>query len=143
MALHRDSIAALLILLLVAGAWFDLTHVATEAAMFPRLILAAMGVLALAMFAQGLRRAAPKTPFVEHARNLALTVGLTAVYILAVEPVGYFPATFVFVGVLAWTLGLRGPLKVLAASALFTGAVWLVFVGTFSRRLPPGFLFDN
>lgn len=144
MALHRDSIAALFILLLVAGGWYDLQGVATDAAMFPRLILGGMGILAVLMFAGGLRRAAPETTFVEHARNLAITVGLTAVYIIAVEPVGYFPATFVFVAVLAMALGLRQrPLLVLAASAAFTGAVWLIFVAAFGRRLPPGFLFDN
>jgi putative tricarboxylic transport membrane protein len=143
MALPRDSVAALFILLLVAGGWYDLQGVATDAAMFPRLILGAMGILAVAMFTGGLRRAAPGTPFVEHARNLAITVGLTAVYILAVEPVGYFPATFVFVAILAMALGLRRPVLVLASSAAFTGAVWLVFVAAFSRRLPPGFLFDN
>ena len=143
MALHRDSIAALFILLLVAGGWYDLNGVATDAAMFPRLILGAMGILAVAMFAQGLKRAAPDQPFVEHARNLSVTVGLTALYIIAVEPLGYFPATFVFVACLAWALGLRRPIMVLGASALFTGAVWLVFVGTFSRRLPPGMFFDN
>ncbi|MBB3897460.1 tripartite tricarboxylate transporter TctB family protein [Roseococcus suduntuyensis] len=143
MVLHRDSIAALFILLLVAGGWYDLQGVATDAAMFPRLILGAMGILAVVMFTTGLRRAAPDMPFVEHARNLAITVGLTALYIIAVEPVGYFPATFVFVAVLAFTLGLRRPLLVLASSAAFTGAVWLVFVAAFSRRLPPGFLFDN
>jgi hypothetical protein len=143
MALHRDSLAALFILLLVAGGWYELRHVATEAAMFPRLILGAMGLLAAVMFAGGLRRARADEPFVAHARNLAITVGMTAVYILAVEPLGYFPATFLFVGVLSFTLGLRGPLAVLGASALFTGVVWLVFAWTFSRRLPPGLFFDN
>ncbi len=143
MALHRDSVAALFILLLVVGGWYDLHNVATDAAMFPRLILGAMGIFAVVMFAGGLRRAAPDEPFVIHARNLAITVGMTAVYILAVEPLGYFPATFLFIGILGFTLGLRGPLIVIACAALFTGAVWLVFAWTFGRRLPPGILFDN
>lgn len=143
MALHRDSIAALFILLLVAGGWYELRNVATDAAMFPRLILGAMGIFAAVMFAGGLRRAAPDEPFVIHARNLAITVGMTAVYIIAVEPLGYFPATFLFVGILGFTLGLRGPLLVIACSAAFTGAVWLVFAWTFSRRLPPGLFLDN
>jgi len=127
----------------VAGGWYDLRDVATDAAMFPRLILGAMGIFAVVMFAGGLRRASPGLPFVEHARNLAITVGLTALYIIAVEPAGYFPATFVFVTILAMALGLRRPVLVLASSAAFTGAVWLVFVAAFGRRLPPGFLFDN
>lgn len=143
MALHRDSIAALFILLLVVGGWYDLRPVATDAAMFPRLILGLMGILAVVMFAGGLRQDRPDAPFISHARNLALTAGLALVYIAAVEPAGYFPATFVFVAVLAFSLGLRGPLAVIAASAAFTAAVWLVFVGAFSRRLPPGIFFDN
>lgn len=143
MALHRDSIAALAILILVAGGWYDLRNVATDAAMFPRLVLGFMGILAVFMFAAGLRRGAPDKPFITHARNLAITAGLAAVYIAAVAPAGYFPATVVFVAVLAYSLGLRGPLAVIASSAAFTGAVWLVFVGAFSRRLPPGIFFDN
>lgn len=143
MSLHRDAIAALFVLLLVAGGWYELRNVATDAAMFPRLILGAMGIFAAVMFAGGLRRAAPSEPFIGHARNLAITVGMTAVYIMAVEPLGYFPATFLFIGILGFTLGFRGPLAVLAASALFTGSVWLVFAWTFGRRLPPGVFFDN
>jgi len=142
MTLHRDSIAALAVLAVVGAAWVDISRVAVAAAMFPQMIVAAMGILAAIMFVQGMRRAAPEQPFVDHARNLALALGLTVAYIAAVEPVGYFLATLVFLPALAYGIGARG-WAVPVVTLGFTATVWLVFVYGFSRRLPLGMLFDN
>jgi len=142
MMLHRDSIAALPVLAMVGAAWVEMSQVAEAAAMFPRMILIALAILAAIMFVQGMRRAAPDTPFVSNARNLALALGLTLIYIIAVEPVGYFLATLVFLPALAYAIGARGWI-VPVVTLGFTTTVWLVFVLVFSRRLPSGTLFDN
>jgi putative tricarboxylic transport membrane protein len=142
MTLHRDSIAALAILAMVGAAWVQIAQVAQAAAMFPQMILGAVGILAAIMFVQGMRRARPEQPFISHARNLALALGLTLIYIIAVGPVGYFPATLVFLPLLAYGIGARGWL-VPVVTLGFTVTVWLVFVFAFGRRLPSGTLFDN
>lgn len=142
MTLHRDSIAALAILAVVGAGWIHLSEVAPAAAMFPQMILGAMGILAAVMFVQGMRSATPEQPFVNHARNLLLALGLTAVYIAVVEPLGYFPATLIFLPLLAYGIGARGWVVPVVAVG-FTSAVWLVFVYAFSRRLPLGVFFDN
>jgi len=142
MTLHRDSIAALAILAAAGAAWVHLSEVAPAAAMFPQMILGVMGILAAVMFVQGIRSAAPEQPFVIHARNLLIALSLTAIYIAAVEPLGYFPATLIFLPLLAYGIGARGWM-VPAVALGFTAAVWLVFVYAFSRRLPMGVFFDN
>ncbi len=142
MTLHRDSIAAMAILAVVGAGWVYMSDVAPAAAMFPQMILGAVGILAAIMFVQGMRRGAPEQAFISNARNLALALGLTVTYIIAVQPVGYFPATLVFLPLLAYGIGARGWV-VPAVTLGFTAMVWLVFVFAFGRRLPSGTFFDN
>jgi len=140
MALRRDGIAAIVLLLLVAAAWADSAGVPGEARMFPRLILTLMGALSALMLALSLRRAEAGTPFIEHARNLAVTVALTAGYIALVEPLGYLVASALFIPALALALGLRRPVLLVLTTAGFVAAVHMVFVVIFGRPLPLGFL---
>lgn len=67
---------------------------------------------------------------------------LSALYIVSIEPVGFFIATPLFLYLLPLLIGFRRHLVNLASAAANTLLIYLVFVKTLSIPLPPGLLGD-
>lgn len=142
MTLSRDGIGALVLLAVTGAAWVEIASVPGEARLFPRLVLGVMAVLSAAMLVRSFARRAETGPFVQTPAALAITLVLAVIYIGAVEVIGYFAATALFVPGLALALGLRRTLLVALTTVGFVAAVYLVFVVLFGRPLPVGLLGD-
>ena len=142
MTLSRDGIAALVLLALSGAAWIETGTIPGEARLFPRLVLGVMGVLSVAMLVRSFARRTDAGPFFLAPGALAVTLALAVVYIAAVEVIGYFAATALFVPGLALALGLRRTLLLALTTLGFVAAVYLVFVVLFGRPLPLGLLGD-
>lgn len=67
---------------------------------------------------------------------------LTVLYIVSIEPVGFFIVTPVFLYLLPVLIGFRRHLVNLASVAINTALIYLIFVKTLSIPLPPGLLGD-
>lgn len=142
MTLSRDGIGALVLLALTGAAWLETGTIPGEARLFPRLVLAVMAVLSVAMLVRSFARRAETGAFVQAPGALAITLGLAVVYIAAVEVIGYFAATALFVPGLALALGLRRKRLLALTTVGFVVAVYLVFVVVFGRPLPLGLFAD-
>ena len=128
----------------VAFAAFNLASIPDEARMFPNIVLTIMAIASVMMMIRSLtgvsRRVQGST--IENWRftidpvRCAGGIALFVVYLIAVEPLGYFTASALFI-VAASIVGRFTNRKALPASALgFCLFVYLVFVLLFDRALP-------
>lgn len=128
----------------VAFAAFNLASIPDEARMFPNIVLTIMAIASVMMMIRSLtgvsRRVQGNT--IENWRftidpvRCAGGIALFVVYLIAVEPLGYFTASALFI-VAASIVGRFTNRKALSASALgFCLFVYLVFVLLFDRALP-------
>ncbi len=61
-------------------------------------------------------------------RSAAVLIALTAVYIVALEPIGFLAATVAFLAATLYLFGERNPLALAGYSLGFAIGVWFVFV---------------
>ncbi len=141
-----DRAGALVALLVTGAAWWVSARFPVDARVFPRMVLAMLGVLSAIWLVRTFLPArlggtvpdGEPTPFFEHAGYFAGAVATIAAYTYLVGLVGYFAATVAFLPFMAMVLGYRRPLGLALTTVAFTGGIWLVFVALFGRRLPAG-----
>lgn len=135
----RDMVAALILLAVTGVFWWDSTAIpAAEAQMFPRLVLVALGLLALLLLVRGLR-AGPlraQTRVIETHAAFAAFIGTTVVYGVAVGYLGFFTSSVVYIPLVARLIGLRSAKLNALVTGVFLLVTWLIFVALFARPLP-------
>ncbi|MEC5386859.1 tripartite tricarboxylate transporter TctB family protein [Uliginosibacterium sp. H3] len=72
-------------------------------------------------------------------RGLCLLVA-TAVFCLALKPIGFIPCAIVFLFLMMLVLGNRKPRALLMAPLIVTGGIWLTFEKLLHLELPSGIL---
>lgn len=117
----------------------------SSAGVFPMVASFAMAVSAAVIVLRN-RRFAPPDPDIGFIRRVAppavvvLTLLIVA-YMLTLEPLGFLLSSFLFLFASMLYLERRNPLRLLLASALSLGVIYLVFRMVFSVVLPQGWLF--
>lgn len=140
----KDAVAGVALIALAVGAWHGSYGFAPEARVFPHIVAALMGGLALIMLVRSLvtKTDAESRPFFRHFPTFAIGLGMIIAYIFLVSRIGYFSATVVFVPAFALMLGLRRPWIIVLSTIGFLIVIHLVFVTAFERPLPLEF-FDR
>ncbi len=123
-----------------------------NAALFPRWVAITIAALGLVVAVQMLIRGAPEeepTPEADEEipeaparlrfQEFAIA-GLTLLYILMLEPLGFHITTFLVIGAMFLVLDARPVWRAVAASALLTFVASFVFEGLLKVILPVGFL---
>lgn len=72
-------------------------------------------------------------------RRIALTLGLTAAYAVALEPVGFIPSTFVFLVAFLHVMGAINRVSIVGFSILLTSGFHAIFDLVLKVPLPPVF----
>jgi putative tricarboxylic transport membrane protein len=146
-----DRAGAAVTLAVSAAAWWMSGRFPPDARVFPRMVLAMLGVLSLLWLIRTFlpadsRFAEPKVedepanePFFVHVGYFAGSIAVIAAYIFLVGTLGYFTSTILFIPVMAILLGYYRPLGILLTTAAFAGGIYIVFVLLFDRRLPAEF----
>lgn len=129
-----NRIVAACLIAAIFPLWATADRFPGSAAIFPRVSLVALGILALILLVSTLRQA---TSPVDHGegeggvaaagRPLAV-FAITAVTAAAMSYVGFFPAMAVMAAALFWILGGERPGFYLTAIAILFAMVYLVFV---------------
>ena len=144
-------------LYIAAGEIPHLPFLPLGAAFYPRVILAALGVLGALLIATDLRRTrrlggqlrvqnlgARLKRWASHYRTILLCFGLFGLYVGTLPILGYLISTFLFVAVLQWLLGTRRVQTILAAvivAASTSSGTYLIFEGYLRIFLPRGIVF--
>lgn len=139
MAKIHDRFGAIVLLLVCVFAWKGSGRFPADASVFPRMVIAFLGILSAVMLAKtfiGPGATTSDRPFFINGRRFAFTTIAILAYVLCVSVLGYFTATVVFLPVMAWCLGYRqaGPLTLMTGT--FCTVVFAVFVALFERPLP-------
>jgi putative tricarboxylic transport membrane protein len=134
------------------GAIFPLWETAGRfpgtAAIFPRVSLVVLGILALILLVSTFWQATSPAEHGEGERGIAAAgkplalFAITAVAAVAMSYVGFFPAMAVMAGALFWVLGGERPWFYLAAVTVLFTMIYLVFVRALHVPLTTASLFD-
>jgi putative tricarboxylic transport membrane protein len=72
-------------------------------------------------------------------KRLAIMLAVTVAYAWALEPVGFLPATMIYLGVFALVLGVRNRLVIASYALLLPTVFYLVFSTILKVPLPPAY----
>lgn len=108
--------------------------------LFPRLVLAVMMLLAV-LLALGIGAGAVEDPQ-PVPRATWLTGGVMVVYMAALELIGMWPASFLFLIGLGWLWGERRLWRLAVSALALCAALYAVFVHLFGGTFPSGLLSD-
>lgn len=106
--------------------------------MFPHIILGALGLLAVLLFARSFRLPATlrSERIITDRKRFLLFVGTMIVYAACVAEIGFFTASAIYVPIAACLTGLRRWRTNLIVTVVFLAATYMIFVVLFSRPLP-------
>lgn len=119
------------------------------AAFLPSIALAAIMFLSAIMIWRGIRRmragmpGGGSKPFISSPARLLTGIVAMGLYIAAIEMVGFYPSTALFVPLTAYVLGARNPVTLATAAVGFVLFAYVVFDLLFERVMPQGLLFTT
>lgn len=134
-----ELVTATAFLALAVAGWLASAGLPPAPRLFPRLVLAVLGLAAAAWLAGLLRApaAAGDEPQEEGGRRrLLVAFGLTLAYAAAVVTIGFFVVTLVYIPVMARFLGHRSWPWAIVAAVLYAIVTYLLFVVLFERPVP-------
>lgn len=122
---------------------FDDAAMARNPLTFPRFLLAlfalgGIGLLLRGLLAHGTEAVWPRVAWPKMA-GIAVVAGL---YFWAFQPVGYLPASLVFLPVALLVLGYRNAVVIVLVTLITVPLLWYVFAAGFTIR-PPGYGMDD
>ncbi len=119
------------------GLQFEGTPISRDPAWFPQLLLTLMLVATAVLAGRALFRAATAAVPSLRWQALAITLLLSASYLVAFVGVGFIPATLVLIPLMSWLLGFRRPWVIVLVTAGFTVGLWYAFT-LLLNVTPPG-----
>ncbi len=137
--MHPDLVTGLVLLLVSLAGLGYTSRLPSEAALFPRLVLGTMAVLALAQVLRTVRRRRPPSlprQSVVHPRRLLVALALSLAYVIGVQLLGYFTTTILWVPTTAWCLGYRNRTVTLVTAVAYVLVTFVLFDRVFERPLP-------
>lgn len=119
------------------GLHFENTPISRNPAWFPQLLLTLM-LVASAVLAVRALLAGVKPPVTSMRwRALAITLSISALYLVGFVGVGFIPATAVLIPLMSWLLGFRRPLVIVLVTTGMTVGLWYAFT-LLLNVTPPG-----
>lgn len=73
-------------------------------------------------------------------RRGLITLLATIIFCVLLKPLGFIPTSLAFLVLMAVVMGRRKPLTLIAAPAIITFSIWLIFEKLLQLSLPPGVL---
>lgn len=137
--MNRDRLAGLVILLVCTGLFYEGWRYPADSRLFPLALLAFLMIGATIMI---VRPRSSKGEEEGDPPRVVLALSLCVLYVVLVEPLGYFLATALFMAAFMAMMGLRRPIICLAAIAGIDLGLYLLFVWQLKVPVPAGFLFQ-
>ncbi len=146
-----EIIVTCFLLCFCAFAWLSLYHLPTNAKMFPNIIIGTMFISLLILLVrsafgvseriQGSTIAGWK--FFVHYKRFFLSVFLFSLCLFVIEKVGFFITSTLLIFSMAFLVGYRKYVSLIAATIGFLVLVYIVFVLVFERPLPKEFFLTD
>jgi len=109
-------------------------------AMIPRLWISCLVVLCSAILFFTLRSKADKDPKAGRIGFVFIGIGIMIAYFFAIQTLGYFVSSFIFLAVMMYLLSCRKPLVIFLVSSGWLAFSYVVFYKLLYIQLPLGFL---
>lgn len=136
-----ETLVAIGLVLAAGGLLLPATALPPLSALLPATMLAALLVLGTIMLVRDQRRAAAgaaPTPLARSPGRVLGAFALILLYALAVDGIGFYPATALAVPLIAAAFGYRSPLGLALATLLVLSGIWLLFDFVMDQSFPTG-----
>ena len=140
--LGADGIAGIVIMMGAAVVLFQAVKMPTMSAMLPVAMLVFLIVLGAIMLGQNviaLRRGVKQARVVSRPKRAFSAYFAMVAYAVLVPLIGFYTSTVLMVPIVAWAFGYRNPPRLLLATAIFAGSVFLIFNVAMSQQFPAEF----
>ena len=119
------------------GLHFEGTPISRDPAWFPQLLLTLMLIAGAVLALRALRSRSATSVDPVHWQALAITLLVSALYLVAFVGVGFIPATLVLIPLMSWLLGFRRPVAIALVTVGMTVGLWYAFA-LLLNVTPPG-----
>jgi len=138
-----DVVGGILTVAVCAFLGWETRSLPASSAIFPNMVLFLALVLGIAMAVQGFIKSGGKEDrparFFKNRRRFFIAIGLTVLYILGINTLGFYSSTAILVPVIALVFGYRRPLVIVLSTIVFVIATYLLFGVAMDYRFPPEF----
>ena len=140
---NHDRIAGLVIFAVCVLFYHNTLEYPGETAQFPRgmliIMLALSGWMILRSFIFADWRKMEYEDFFIHGGRFTLAVATMAGYIFAINTIGYYSTSIIYIPVMALLLGFRNKIMIIASTVFYLFIILVVFDIFFERQLPKEF----
>jgi hypothetical protein len=137
-----EPIIAVILCVLCVFAWIHTGSMSSGAQIFPRMILAALGVLSVIYLVRSVMADSSINEISLDKKKFVFILLITTSYVSSFIFVGYFTATFFYIPAVCYALGFRRLLYIFIADITFLLSVYILFVYSFGRAVPRELLFQ-
>lgn len=129
-------------LLAMVGVLYPMTHDFSDGSdVFPKFILVSVGILAMMLLISSFRRNVPAKESRSVGSKPYILLLSTTAYIFAINVVGFFTSTIIFLTATMHYLGIRTKTSYFIMVASLSAFYYFIFVRLLHVPLPQGFLF--
>lgn len=133
-----DLISSVFLIILSAAGLAECRNLSSSAAIMPTFTLVA--ILLLSAIQLIMLRKVPNESIEINFKRMGTVLALLLVYVLAMDMIGYYVCTYLFVLGIMWAFGVRKTKSFFLIPAAFCLFVWIVFAKGLSISLPEGLL---
>lgn len=133
---NAEVIAGLVLVAFSVFAWREASGIRPAAAMFPSLIIMALGFFSVVYLVRSVLAGGATPPVFARGWVFVVVMALTLLYVNAVVRIGYVTSTLVFIPLLAWVIGFRRPVYIAVTTLVYLACVYVLFELLFGRPLP-------
>lgn len=138
-----ETIAALILVSFAVFTWIQASAISGGAGIFPRLIVYVLAFFSLVYLVRSIAVARAGTQVFEDIGIFLILLVASVIYINCVTYVGYVTSSLIFIPLMAWMIGFRRPLYILAVTLIYMASVYLLFEVVFGRPLPSELLLET
>jgi len=140
--LGADGIAAIVIMLGASALLVEAVKMPTMSAMLPiamLVFLIALGAITLAKNVIAQRRGEVQARVVRRPKRVIGAFIAIFVYSVSVSLIGFYTSTILMVPTVGWAFGYRNPPRLILATAIFAGSIYLIFNIAMGQQFPVEF----
>lgn len=140
--LGADGIAGIVIVIGASGLLFEAAKMPTMSAMLPVAMLVFLIVLGAITLVQNViaqRRGEVQARLVRRPKRAIGAFFAIVLYAVLVSLIGFYTSTVLLVPIVGWTFGYRNLPRLILATAIFAGSVFLIFNVAMGQRFPVEF----
>lgn len=133
---RTEVIAGLFLIAFSIFAWNEASNIRGAAAMFPRAVIAVLGLFSMIYLLRSVFNGRATDPVFKRASIFFVVLIASAIYMQLLVMIGYVTSTILFVPLISWIIGFRRPLYIGIVTVIYVASTYVLFELVFRRPMP-------